>query len=445
PRYLLEKVVVEGNKKTLRQVILRHVQIRNGEVFSADDPRLDRARYRLLSLGLFYDVQLYLERGSRRGWAVLKVRVKERNTIVVRDVVFGFSEITPYGALDVADRSFLGTGVDVSAAGVVSREQWGYRLRFSDLHFLESDFGLRCEGLFAHARDFFGTRNVIDEEGGDGTTSAYAEMWYDRAGGRLGTGYALRGDSFLTVDYRFEVINNTEVDPGTHLSYGERRPIEFGHLVPGHSTLSGTVFGVLHDTRDSSLLSSVGSRTAFQVELYSEVLGSEYEFSKFTLGHDHYFPLGRGHTIKLGLFAGLIMGDAPFFDQFFVGDFSAFVPSRVLELNFSHLHPSLLDTSVKEMRYEDLAASLGVEYSLPFFRGSGFVYGLDGFVGVGLFALASRQDLSHDPEGYSGYRVVPMDLTADLGIKLDTEIGLFVVSLANLFRLIPEWGDEATE
>jgi len=181
------------------------------------------------------------------------------------------------------------------------------------------------------------------------------------------------------------------------------------------------------------------------VELATEVFGSDYEFSKFTLTHDTHFPLGRGHSIRLGVFAGLIMGEAPFFDQFFVGDFSAFIPSRVLGLNFAHLHPNLLETSVQEMRYEDLAGSINVEYSIPFYRGHRFFYGIDGFVGVGLFALASRQDLRTDPKGYQGFEVVPMDLTADIGVRVDTEIGVFVVSLGNLFRLIPYVGEEAAE
>jgi hypothetical protein len=38
-----------------------------------------------------------------------------------------------------------------------------------------------------------------------------------------------------------------------------------------------------------------------------------------------------------------------------------------------------------------------------------------------------------------------MDLTADLGIKVDTAVGLFVFSLANLFRLIPSVGEAAAE
>jgi outer membrane protein assembly factor BamA len=445
PRYALEKIVIRGNNKTLRAVILRLVEIEPGAVFPADDPRLEAARYRLLATGWFYDVQLSLKRGDRRGWVVLVIDVKERNTIVIRDFVIGLSEITPYGSLGVADRSFLGSGVRAAASAVVSKEQWGYRLELADDHFLNSDFGIHVQGQFAHARDFFGHSSIRVSTSEGEESKPYAVMYYDRAGIILGSGYNLLVDYFFTLDYRFETIRADVPAAGSHHSFGERRPIEFGHLLPGPSYVSSLILGLSRDTRDHPLLPSEGAFTELAVELSTEVLGSDYEFSKFSLTHDTHFPLGRRHSIRLGLFAGFIMGDAPFFDQFFVGDFSAFIPSRVLGLNFAHLHPSLLDTSVQEMRYEDLAGSINLEYSIPFYRGHGFFYGVNGFVGVGLFAIASREDLRTDPQGYQGYEVVPMDLTADLGIKVDTEIGVLVLSLGNLFRLIPRVGKEAAE
>jgi outer membrane protein insertion porin family len=461
PHYVLEKIAIEGNHKTLRQVILRYIDLKAGDVFTPDDERLQTARYRLLASGFFYDVQFSLKRGSKRGLAVLLVSVDERNTIVVQDVVVGFSEITEfYGSLDVAERSFLGSGVKLSAALVGSMDrQFGYRLRLQDDHFLNSDFSLHVEGLYAKARDFFGKDRVCveganeAEEMEDGQSCEandyqksvhYAIMNYRRAGGRIGTGYTLVGDLHFSLDYRAEVIAADVPKAGYHRSFGEYRPIEFGHLLWGHSLLSSIAFGIVRDTRDSLTLPSTGSRTAFEVELSSEALGSDYDFAKFTLSHDVYYLLGRRHTLRLSLFGGFITGDTPFFNQFFVGDFSSFIPSRVLELNFSHLQPNLLEmTMISEMRYEDIAASITVEYSLPFYRGQGAICGVNGFVAIGLFLLTSKEHLKIEPEGYTGAQLIPMDLSVDMGIKVDTKVGLFVVSLANLLRLVPHQG--ATE
>jgi outer membrane protein assembly factor BamA len=440
PRYLLQKIVVKGNKKTMRRVLMQYVDMRPGEVFSANDPRLELARYRLLATGYFERVSLSLKRGDRLGWAVLVIRVKERNTIVIKDLMIGFSEVTPYGSIGVAENSFLGTGIQVSGSVVGARDQFGYKLSIADDHFLGSDVGLHIEGRYADAVDFFGHERIrVDSSD---RSRDYALLYYKRAGLRAGTGYTLLLDFNFWLDYRFEFVRADVPAAGSHYSFGERRPIEFGHLVPGNSILSSILFGVARDTRDHPLLPSEGSFSELGVELSSEVLGSNYEFSKFTVTNDTHFPLGKGHSIRLGLFAGFIMGDAPFYNQFFVGDFSSFVPTRLLELNFSHLQPRLLDTSVQEMRYEDLAGAVTLEYSIPFYRGQGMVYGVNGFLNFGVFALASREDLRTDPQGYQGYEVVPMDLTANLGVKIDTRIGVFMVSVANLFRLIPKVGEE---
>jgi outer membrane protein assembly factor BamA len=406
---------------------------------------------------LFYNVTFSLKRGSQRGWAILLIKVKERNTIVVEDIVLGFSEITPYFSIGAAERSLLGSGLKLSAAVVFSREQVGYRIGFSDNHFLNSNFGLHVEGLYADARDFFGIKNVcfgyscVEPINPDSRpvyysdSVPYAEMKYRRAGVRLGTGYTVLGDNYFFIDYRFEMIDAHVPASGSHISYDMRQPIVYGHLLPGQSRLSSIIFGVVRDTRDSFVIASDGHRTAFEIELSNEILGSSYNFSKFTLTHDTYFPLGKGHAIRLGGFLGLIMGNSPFFNQFFVGDFSSFVPSRVLELNFSHLQPNLLNTAIKEMRYEDIALAINVEYSIPFYRGNRFFYQINGFIGAGVFFLASRNDFRYDPEGYTGFQQIPMDVTVDFGVRFDTQIGLFVFSLANLIRLIPYVGDEAAE
>jgi len=94
-RYQLEEVRVRGNRKTLDQVVLRHVPIKTGEYFSADDERLESMRYRLLVLGLFSEVRVTLRRGSARGQVMLDIAVVERNTIVVRDLTFGLTRIAP--------------------------------------------------------------------------------------------------------------------------------------------------------------------------------------------------------------------------------------------------------------------------------------------------------------------------------------------------------------
>ena len=57
------------------------------------------------------------------------------------------------------------------------------------------------------------------------------------------------------------------------------------------------------------------------------------------------------------------------------------------------------------------------------------------FGAFGAFTLAGLDDLR--ARDTSAHQAFPLDLTADLGIKLDTHIGIFTVSVGNLLGRIP--------
>jgi hypothetical protein len=120
PRYHIEQVVVSGNHKTKTELILREIGIAAGDVISASDPRVEAARFRLLSRGFFLDVRLSLTRGKKRGNAILLVEVEERGTIVVNDLYPSTSAATTFwGGIDVSETNFLGRGVNLGGAFVL--------------------------------------------------------------------------------------------------------------------------------------------------------------------------------------------------------------------------------------------------------------------------------------------------------------------------------------
>jgi hypothetical protein len=70
-----------------------------------------------------------------------------------------------------------------------------------------------------------------------------------------------------------------------------------------------------------------------------------------------------------------------------------------------------------------------IEYAVPIWRRRGFVYGGDAFLAVGLFGMASNGD--GIAPGPFTWRSLPIDLTGDLGLRLDTYVGIFTISIAN--------------
>lgn len=442
-RYYLERFEVSGNDRTRAETVLRLMRLEPGETFRADDPRIEESKVALLASGFFEEVRFSLQRGSQRGWVVFRIHVRERWTLLIENLAFGYTTLTPFGGLGVSELNLFGTGSQLSAQFVAADEQQAYRLRFLDPAFLGSAWSLSAEVRISDAQDYLGFNGVRSVRA-DGTVETdHATIDYWRAGGRFGTGVRISDAMRVDMGYRFEWI---DADLPVAASYQRGAPGATMNapvpldLLPGQSLVSGIGVTFSYDTRDDPFLPTEGMRLLAGIELAHNVLGSDYSFAKFTVDWAMHFELPWHHTLTVSAFAGAIAGSAPLFDQFYIGDLSDLIPGRVLDLNFhDYATLNLLGTSIVEMQYEDLAAKVGVEYAWPLYRSrSGFLYGLDIFLGLGLFSLASASDVALQLPGYAGASVFPIDLTGDLGIRFDTMIGLFRLSFSNVMGLIPQ-------
>src|SRR6185503_11274494 len=123
---------------------------------------------------------------------------------------------------------------------------------------------------------------------------------------------------------------------------------------------------------------------------------------------------------------GAVLGDAPLFERLHVGDLDRMVSPRALGLVVSTTPPlDLLGTGSDQLTYGELGGLAEVQYAYRLFRSRRHIYGGDLFVGAGVWALHATGDLGYDTPNF------PADLLLDAGLRLDTEIGVFELSLAN--------------
>jgi outer membrane protein insertion porin family len=430
PRYVIDEVLIRGNHKTQKSIIAAEVAALGlvpGASVDASDPRVEAVRYRLLALGYFLDVRLSVTRGASRGGVVLVVDVEERGTLVINELFPSTSAATAFwGGADISETNFLGRGINLGAGFVASTTPvvpnatagLGVRLR-AIVPPIGGPYGLSLSatGLYNDGSEFYRVAGQDD----DPNPQNFVASRVKRAGGVLGFGKDFRARLHAGLDFREEAVT-AELPSGT-------RNLDF-MVKPGASRL-GTVTASLDlDTRSDPILPRSGMRIALGVEGATWLLGSDYNYVKTTAEASFYWPMPRGHALGLHLFGGAIAGDPPYFDRFFIGDLNLLLPRRALGINFSTL-PSrdLLDTSIAHHRYDHYAGRVLVEYAIPIWRRRGFIYGGDAFLAVGLLGMASDGDFI--PPGESGVSALPIDLTGDLGIRLDTYVGIFTISIAN--------------
>jgi hypothetical protein len=446
-RYFLEGIEVRGNSTTRTRVVLRYIAFRRGDTLDVDDKELELTRFRLLGTGFFRDVQLSLRKGTRRGYVVLVVDVAERNTIVVNDLWLGLSAdadasgaarpLTAYGGLDLAETNLGGTGITLGGAVALAERQLALRTRFADPQFLGLPWTAEVQLLYNRAQDFFGNRDVLVDDPTQANAQDYAVVAYRRFGGLVGTGRDLGVSTQLFAHYRLESLEATLPRAASHRRGLEIEPVDF-QINPGSSLLSTLRATILHDTRDEPVLPSRGIHLFAAAEASLTPLGSDYPYVKLQSRVSHWQPLPWGHVLRLEAFAGAIFGDAPLFEKFYVGDFSDLLPDRALDLSFDRRSaPNLLGTSIVENRYGEYAARIQSEYRIPLYRGRRSIYGVDLFGAVGLYALAKDGDLTQRPRGYGGFSAVPLDLTFNLGLRINTSAGGFTFGVSNFLGFLP--------
>jgi outer membrane protein insertion porin family len=452
-RYTLHGVDVRGNRRTRDRVVLRYVPFRAGDVLDVNDPEIELTRYRLLGTGFFSSVQLSLRKGRQRGEVILVIDVVERNTIVVNDLWMGIAgenepggkpnDFWPYAGVDVAETNLAGTGITLGAALGVSQDQLALRTRFLDPAFVGTDWMTSASLFYNDAHDYFGNHDVLyAESNSTDPPKNHAPVKYSRLGGTLGAGHDLSVATQLWFELRLEKINAELPSAASHMRGLDREPISF-NVLPGGSVLSTVRASLLYDTRDQPILPTRGWYMAVIGDTALAPFGSDYGYTKLQLRASRWWSLPWRHVARLELTYGVITGNAPFFEKFYVGDYTDLLPDRVLDLNFDRrTPPNFFNTDIGEVRYGDYAAKIQGEYRIPIYRGHRSVYGIDLFGAAGVYGVATHQDVQSPPRGYHGWRKVPVDLTFNLGFRIDTNAGGFVFAFSNVIGFIPVRGGE---
>lgn len=456
-RFLLESVAVEGNDRTRTSVIRSYVPLQRGDLVDPEDEDIEGIRWRLLGTGWFRRVTLSLRRGERRGWVVLVVHVRERNTVVIEQLAFGASEgvtrttdtdasVMPYAGVQLAETNLLGLGLTLRLSLLGAQRQQAARISFVAPHLADSPMALSISGSFHNGREFFGSNPLVAIRCPPAPTpcdpaveARNAVVLYRRGGIELGTGRDLGASTRYRLSWSGETVNVLAMPEAASERYGaEVRPIDFA-IKRGQSYVSTLHFGLIYDRRDDPALPMRGTLVDFAADGATHFLGSDYDFIRVTGRLQRWIPLpwGRRHSLRLAAFAGVVFGDAPFFYLFHAADLTDLVPSRVLDMQLDHrAPPNLLGTSVGEMRTEEVAGRVDVEYGMQLYSGSGGVRALNAYFSVGLYGLSDLHELDRAVPGYRGAARIPVDLTFDLGLRLDTDVGVFQLGFSNILGFI---------
>jgi outer membrane protein assembly factor BamA len=442
PLIEIEAIEVRGNATTATRIVVAAMPLAPGDVLRAGDRRLRDAERKLLALGFFRAVDVSLRKGSARGKVVVLVEVVERGTVTLNRIYLGISEAVPWWlGVDVSDRNLAGSGVEVGVAAVRAARsdidggdsQWAAQLRAGASGVGGSRVGVHGARTHIDASEPYRVAGAAS----DGDPALFAAFPYRRTGGKLGVGIDVTPLSQVSLDARLErVVASLPPAPIRVREDGSTTAVDLA-LHDGTSWVATLSLGFERDTRPDPVLPFGGDRFVVVGELGTAWTGSDYDFATLLVRYERWLPVsGVAHVVSLHATGGVVLGDAPRFDRFYVGDVNRLLSPRALGLVVSTQPPrDALGTSADEQAYGEVAGLLELEYSYRLFRSRGPIYGGDLFVGAGVVGVATRDQLGGGEDSQSG--ALPLDLSADAGLRLDTEVGIFELTLANALGRVP--------
>ncbi len=222
PKVFVERIDIQGNERTLDEVIRREFRLVEGDAFNS--AKLRRSRQRIRNLGFFRTVEVQTQQGSSPDKTLIVVEVEEQST---GDLTFGagFStSVGPVGNTGIRERNLLGRGQDLRLNFTLSGEQSQVDLSFTEPYFLGRNL--------AAGFDVYHIKSDDDERSFDST----------RTGGSLRAGFSYNEDLRHVLRYTIENQNIENVDSDASLLVQEEA---------GESLESAISHELKYDTRDS--------------------------------------------------------------------------------------------------------------------------------------------------------------------------------------------------
>jgi len=292
-KVFVENININGNVRTMDEVIRREMQLVEGDPFNA--ARLKRSEQKLRNLTYFENVQVKTARGSTPDKTNIDINVAEKST---GELSLGGGYSTSDGVLGefrIRERNFLGKGQDLTLATTLSTRRSQFDFSFTEPYFLNRDLSFGVDA-FHIVRDY----------------QDYSSYDSRRTGGGLRLGYPLSENLRHDLGYRYDITEIENVDPTASL---------FIKRQEGRRKTSALNHKLTYDTTDNRLEPTEGIVARLENEVAG--IGGDARYLRTRVGATAYYPVRDKWVLSLLAETGYIFGfggeDLRINERFFIG------------------------------------------------------------------------------------------------------------------------------
>ena len=292
PRSFVERIDIEGNVRTVDEVIRREFRIVEGDAFNAS--KLRRSIQRVQDLNYFEKVAMDQVPGSDADKVIIKAAVEEKSTGSF-SVGAGYSSTYgPLGDIGLRERNLLGRGQDIKLSLTIAAKKSEIDLSFTEPYFLGREVSAGFD-IFRTQTDLQDTRSHDFEE----------------VGLALRSGYPITEALSQGWTYGFKQTEITDVDVSASQLIKDQS---------GSELLSQVSHVLTYDRRDSRVRPTDG----YFVRLNNDVagLGGSVRHLRNAVTAGTFYTLADQWILSVTGTAGHIIGlgeDVLFSQRFFIG------------------------------------------------------------------------------------------------------------------------------
>ena len=292
-RVFVERINVNGNSRTLDEVVRREFRLVEGDAFNA--AKLRRSEQRIRNLGFFGSVAMTQLQGSSGDKAVIDVEVSEISTGALTFQAGISSSEGVLGSISITERNLLGRGQNLGLSFTLSGRTQLIDLSFTEPYFLGREI--------AAGFDVFSRESDLTNEG------TFDE---NQIGFVLRGGYPVTESLNHALRYRLQDSEIADVDldasPFIKFEAGTRITSSLGH-------------SLIYDVRDSRFDPTEGYFARFDQDVAG--FGGNAQYLKHEIIGTYYHPINEYLVGSLSASAGNIFGfmseDVRLDERFFVG------------------------------------------------------------------------------------------------------------------------------
>jgi outer membrane protein insertion porin family len=292
PRVFVERIDINGNVRTMDEVIRREFRLVEGDAFNA--AKLRRSRQRIQDLDFFEKVNVEQVPGSAPDKAVIKVAVEEKSTGSL-SIGGGFSTGSGFlGDVSVRERNLLGRGQDLRASVLLGQRQQQVDVSFTEPYFLGYP-------IAAGADAFFVETDRQSESSFDTTTF----------GGAVRASYPINEHLSQTWRYTLKQTDITNVPNDASIFVVDAK---------GSEVYSEVSHGMTYDRRDSRINPTEGYFGRLTTDVAG--LGGSAKYIRNRADAGYYYPVFEKWVASLTGSGGYIHGlgeDVKLLDRFYIG------------------------------------------------------------------------------------------------------------------------------